>query len=246
VERAKKNISTWLFLYGLAFAFFQVVPALISGMWRSPITQGDALDFLTPLAVVPILLGVYTRIKVQLPGKGTAPFSRVASGICLVVGVIEYVDGHGIHLPSNSLSRLLEEGTSVFRAAYLYDEVISHYIWDGGVILISAGLILLAARLKPGYLTKREGFWLAAGAALYGFTFFANGIEGQTVLMTFPAAAVGFGVSVYLFLREVRTGSANPVLAFYGLGYLVSVVLFATWGIVHSGFPEFSALGWIS
>jgi hypothetical protein len=36
-----------------------------------------------------------------------------------------------------------------------------------------------------------------------------------------------------------------PVRRFYTLGALVSILLFAIWGIWHRGFPEFSAVGLI-
>jgi hypothetical protein len=239
------RLSVWLFLFGFCFAFFQVMPAFIAGMWRYPISRGDALDFLTPLGVIPFVMMVWTKVKRNLPEGGPSRLARLAAMSFLVMGAIEYIDGHGIHLPSNSLSRLLEEGTSVYRAAYLYDEVISHYIWDGGMILISAGLILLAARLTPRSLARTDYVLLAVGAAFFGFTFTVDGIEGQTVPMTFPFAAVGCTAALVLYLKERRRGSANPVLTFFSIGYLVSIVLFTYWGSSHPGFPEFSALGWI-
>jgi hypothetical protein len=159
--------------------------------------------------------------------------------------VIFYIEGHGIHLPSNSVARLMDPGTVIYRAAYLYDEVISHYIWDGGVILISAGLIILASKISFPSLSKANYLFIGLGAALYGFTFTCNGIEGQTFPLTFPAAIVGALAALILYLKNKKTGRPNPVLLFFLLGYTIAVILFAYWGISHPGFPEFSAIGWI-
>jgi len=159
--------------------------------------------------------------------------------------VISYIEGHGIHLPSNSVARLMEPGTAIYRAAYLYDEVISHYIWDGGVILISVGLIILASKKSFPSLSKGDYLLIGLGAALYGFTFTCNGIEGQTFRLTFPAALVGVIAAFILYLKNKKTGNPNPVLLFFLLGYAIGVILFTYWGISHPGFPEFSAIGWI-
>jgi hypothetical protein len=37
----------------------------------------------------------------------------------------------------------------------------------------------------------------------------------------------------------------NAAALFFLLGFLLSVLLLAYWGISHPGFPEFSELGWI-
>ncbi|MDD1679421.1 MAG: hypothetical protein LUO93_09615 [Methanomicrobiales archaeon] len=162
-----------------------------------------------------------------------------------ILGAILYVDGHGIHLPSNSVSRLMEPGTPVYKAAYLFDEVISHYIWDAGVTLISVGLILLASTISFPSAAKGNYFLVYLSAAAYGFTYTCNGIEGQTVLLTFPAAIIGTLAAFIFYLRGKKTGQDSPVLLFFSLAYSVSVILFGYWGISHPGFPEFSAIGWI-
>jgi hypothetical protein len=241
----RRNVSFWLFLYGLFFSFFGIMPALISDMWKNPITWGDALDFLTPLAVIPVALALFQKVNKYAPETGSFRGLKTAAKVIFIIGVILYIEGHGIHLPSNSVSRLMEPGTAVYKAAYLFDEVISHYIWDSGVTLISVGLIILASTTSFPALAKGNYFLICLGAAFYGFTYSCNGIEGQTVLLTFPAAVLGSFAAFLLYFKNKKSGHANPVLLFFLLGYLISAVLFAYWGISHPGFPEFSALGWI-
>lgn len=118
-------------------------------------------------------------------------------------------------------------------------------MWDGGFFLISVGLILLAYKLSIKNLSGKNLAFLSLGAAFYGFTFTANGIEGQTVIFTFPAAGVGFLLSLLLYFKRKKEDSQNPFLLFFLSAYFLSLLLFAYWGISRSGFPEFSKLGWI-
>jgi hypothetical protein len=245
MEDCKNNVSEWLLLYGFTFAFFGIMPALVPGMWKSPITKGDALDFLTPLAVMSVALILFHKMKTRWLNEGHSRGIKTAAMISFAAGVIFYVEGHGVHLPSNSLARLMEPKTAIYKAAYLYDEILSHYIWDGGVILISAGLIILASRISFPPLSIANYLFIGLGAASYGFTFTCNGIEGQTFPLTFPAAVIGMTVALVLYLKNKKTGRPNPVLLFFLFGYLIGVILFAYWGISHPGFPEFSAIGWI-
>jgi len=246
--KARISISTWLFAFGLGFAFFQIMPTLLPRFVRKPLTCGDVLDFLTPLVVIPLVYTVYlksTREAAFQEPDGRAPF--LPARIILFLGALLYVDGHGLHLSANSIARLLKPvtDTEIYRAAYLFDEVISHFMWDGGVFLISVGLILAVLERNAPPLSRTDLFLVFLGAALYGFTFTVNGIEGQTVVFTFPAAGIGCALALFLFAGQKRRGHPNPLALFFLTGYLLSLILFAFWGIRYAGFPEFSELGWI-
>lgn len=165
----------------------------------------------------------------------------------LAIGFILYVDGHGMHLSSNALDRFLQsmKDTEIYKVNYLFDEIISHFMWNGGVFLISIGLIILAYKLPFKSLSKANLVLLFLGGAAYGFTYTLNGIEGQTVVFTFPAAFVGSLLALYLYIKGRKEGSHNPCHLFFFIAYFISIVLFFYWGISHPGFPEFSELGWI-
>ena len=243
------NISCWLLLaYGLVFAFFQIMPALLPSFLKKPLTWGDILDFLTPWAVIPLAYLLYWWAKNILlsPDSSSGPPS-LAGKIILAAGFISYINGHGLHLSANAIARLFQEmkGTEIYKATYLFDEVISHFMWDGGVFLISLGLIILAFKLPFQHLSGRNLVFLLVGAACYGFTFTVDGIEGQTVIFTLPAAFLGCLLSLALYLKGHRKGFKNPFFIFFALSYLISLILFAYWGLTYSGFPQFSELGWI-
>lgn len=241
----------WLFTYGFFFAFFHIIPVFLSSFLKKPLTWGDALDFLTPFAVVPLAYILYSRAtKILHSAQSQIPPRRTLKSLAKVflgIGFLFYVDGHGLHLSSNSIARLLQymKGSELFKATYLFDEIISHFMWDGGVFLISVGLILTAYKLSIKSLSGKNLVFLSFGAAFYGFTFTANGIEGQTVIFTFPVAGAGFLLSLLLYFKRKKEGSQNPFLLFFLSAYFLSLLLFAYWGISRSGFPQFSEIGWI-
>jgi len=250
MKEGRSDLSFWLFVFGFFFAFFHIMPALLTRFLALPLTWGDALDFLTPFAVIPLAYVLYSHAKRNLdssPGqKSLARTTAALAKIFLAIGALLYVDGHGLHLSSNSIARLLEsmKESELYKATYLFDEVISHFMWDSGIFLISLGLILLAFKISLDRIDTKSAILLSLGAALYGFTFTVNGIEGQTVIFTFPAAGAGFLLALVLYLKR-RQKSPNLFLLFFIAAYFMSLILFAYWGISHPGFPEFSELGWI-
>lgn len=247
--KEERKFFLWLFGYGFVLAFFHIVPTFLSSYLKSPLTWGDGLDFLTPFAVIPLAYILYSRTsKISL-----SPMSLLSRGqkaiakIILAIGFLLYVDGHGLHLSSNSLSRLLQnvKGSELFRANYLFDEIISHYMWDGGLFLVSIALMIVSSNLSFSSISRANSALLYLGAAFYGFTFTVNGIEGQTVPFTFSAAFVSFLITLALYFKSQKRVSQNPILIFFLGAYFLSSLLFAYWGISHSGFPQFSELGWI-
>ncbi len=242
------NFSFWLFVFAFVYAFFHNLIPLLTGFLKRPLTWGDALDFLTPFAVLGVAYLIYSLVKKNFQSLNNSSRNQsLVAKIILFIGFILYIDGHGLHLSANSIARLLQnmEETEIYRAAYLFDEIISHLMWDGGVFLISSGFMILVIKLPFRPLSRSHLVLLFFGAAFYGFTFTVNGIEGQTVIFTFPAAFAGFLFSLVLYLKGRKQGLENPFLFFFASAYLLSVLLFSYWGITRSGFPQFSELGWI-
>ncbi|MBK5308034.1 MAG: hypothetical protein JJD92_15215 [Frankiaceae bacterium] len=180
----------------------------------------DWIDLLVPYVVV-----------------GTALAALAAAGadrrawLLAAVGAIGYVEGHGIHLSSNSIGNARGNAQPV----HLWDEVVGHYVWYAGLFLLVAALArVLAARPRPG----PPGWPLAV---LFGLTAATNGIEGGTPYFTLAAslAFLGYG------WRHRRTCGALLLTA-----YGTAAVLLLGWGLYWAladgrSFPQFSELGWI-
>jgi len=220
MKEDKDKISFFLFVFGLALAFFHIVPTFLPGIFQKPLTWGDTIDFLTPFVVIPLAFLIYILIRKALQSQdslGSSPrILMILAGVILGLGFLFYVDGHGLHLSANSIARLIQktEHSELFRATYLFDEIISHIMLDGGIFLISVGLILFAPKLNFKSLTLKNLVFVSLGAAFYGFTFTANCIEGQTVVIYFPGAVIGLLVSLLLYSRNRKQSIHNPVLLF--------------------------------
>lgn len=170
----------------------------------------DWVDLLTPFAVVGSALGA-------LAAAGASRRAWFAAA----AGAIAYVEGHGIHLAANSIGNARGGAAPV----HLWDEVVGHYLWYGG-------LYLLVAALAVGPVAV-VSVWRWPLAVLFGLTVATNGIEGGTPVFTLVAAVAFAGWG----LRR----RSELLLCTFGL----ATVLIAGWGLYWQGFPEFSDLGWI-
>ena len=137
-----------------------------------------------------------------------------------------YTQGHGIHLAANSIAKVAPT-----EPAHLWDEVMGHYLWYGGL----AGLVAALA-LALGDLPRPRGRVSLPLALLFGFTVFTNSIEGGTA----PLGLVTSGAFLVwgIYRRERLLGLLVPA---YGL----ALVALAGWGVYWVGFPQFSELGWL-
>jgi hypothetical protein len=246
-----ENLCFFLFFFSLSLTVFHILPPFLSRFSVWPLTWGDTLDFLTPFGVIPFAYVLYLRLnRMSLAAHNreiASHSSNILAKVILAIGFISYVEGHGLHLAANSIARLVQtmKDSEVFKATYLFDEVISHFIWIGGLSLISLGLILLAHRISFKLVVRKSMILLSVGSGFYGVTFTVEAIEGQTVVWAFPAAIAGFLLSLFLLLKRKRDAGKNPILVFFLIAYLFSIILFAFWGVTQSGFPQFSELGWI-
>ncbi len=246
-----ENLCFFLFFFGLSLTVFHLLPPFLGRFFVWPLTWGDTLDFLTPFGVIPFAYVLYLRLNRMSQSsqnqETSSHSSNILAKVILAIGFLSYVEGHGLHLAANSIARLLQtmKDSDVFKATYFFDEIISHFIWIGGLSLISLGLILMAHRLSFQPFIKKSMILLSVGSVFYGFTFTIEAIEGQTVVFAFPAAVACFLLTLFLYLKRKRERGRNPILFFFLTAYFLSIILFTCWGITRSGFPQFSELGWI-
>lgn len=236
----RENLCFWIFAYAFCYAFFHIVPVFVEFEIKNKLLLGDILDILTPFIVLFLVFKLYHILKsnssVKLPAV-----------IILIFGAIIFVEGHGMHLAANAIFRHISsyaaQNTPIYALTYFFDETLGHIFWDSGIIILSAGIILIGTDVAANHHFK-PGF-VFPGSLLYGFTYFVNGVEGQTVVFTLPMALI-IPAAIFLYGRTKQTKiTKNPVLCFFACAYLVALILFIIWGILQEGFPEFSAVGWI-
>lgn len=211
--------------------------------WKAPfvrpgVTSGDLIDILTPIVLI-LLYGMVLRELSRAPASPSPPRrSDSRPRLLFTLGGVGLLLGHGIHVAANSIHDAIDRAgiPDPGGLANWWDEHVSHFTIHGSKALICLGLTLLESRRSPG---GRGSPLLAAGALAYGFITFAEGIEGQTVPLLLPF------VLLYLAWSLGRGRPYAPVRLFYTLAAIVSILLFAFWGIAHHGFPEFSQVGLI-
>jgi hypothetical protein len=248
MRESKIEISRWLFFLGLACASFHVLPAFFQEFISRSLTLGDVIDFATPWVVIPAAFFVFSRIfRIESGKQLPSGFQIAASKILLGAGFILYVGGHGLHLSANSIARLIDKAQNpeLFHAVYLWDEIISHYMWDAGVYLIAIAMIVASFRRSHKSLSVPSILFISVGALLYGFTFAVNSVEGQTIVFAIPAAIFGGAACVGLRWKNSRPERNNPVTLFFLVAYSITLILLVYLGIRYPGFPQFSELGWI-
>lgn len=232
----------------LAFALLSVVFFLLLVFLRVPFAPyplmsiQDALDLLTPLVLLPLYWVLFKAASKDAPKRSEEIAFIMLAGVWAL--------GHGMHLAANSINNLIEglagrgeidiTSTSIFQLSYFFDEHLSHVIWHLGILGLAALLVYREWRRPAGVATA---WWAAITAGiLYGFTYFAIFLEGQTVLLGLPCALV---FTLLALLRGRDKLADRPLLAFFFVTTLVGLLLLGGWGLYHGGFPQFSDVGLI-
>jgi len=183
--------------------------------------RADWIDLATPFLVLGPLAWFLSMNR---------PSQRV--GITAAVGAIVYVEGHGIHLSSNSIGNAAtaETSTATLDVIHLWDEIAGHYIWYAGLALVIASCVV-STRARSIDVPPVLG---AVGAGLTGLTWATNGLEGGTAIFSLALA----GSAIAAATLHPRWGLARPLLI---AGSIAAAVL-AGYGAIHGGFPQPSAL----
>ena len=236
-----RHIAGWLCLFGLAYAGMQILPTFLRRDITNDFRTGDLLGVFAPFVVVPVAWRTFLMVRAELGAR--RPRTAALTTLLLMFSSLLYAQGQGMNLAANAVARHLVglEGTSLYRLDYLFDETLGHLLWHTGVVGISLALILLAQGLAA---PARPALTVPGGIA-YGFTYFTDGVEGQTVPLLLPAAVL---MSLWLLSRgRWRLGNVaqNPVWLFFLVGAAVALTLFAVWRIWQGSFVQFSELGWI-
>lgn len=226
-------VSRLIVVFTLVFTFFIAAPAfLVERFAPYPLMKtGDALDVLTPLAVLPLYWLLFRQ-------GSTAPSTR--ENILFLVFAALWAEGQGMHLGANSIGRQEWgiKGTDVQLLTHFFDEVLGHYLWHLGALALTA-LLLWRQAHNP---VTGAAAWLivpALTALIYGPVYFMIVIEGGTVPIGLPFALI---VAVY-GLAQRRQWRHQPLTLFFCLAHLLALLAFVVWFAGWGGFPQFSELG---
>lgn len=221
----------------LGLIFFRTPFALYPLMsWQ------DALDILTVLIILPIYWVLYKSSSAKEAG--------LAEEIIFLVFSALWIFGHGMHLSANSVNNLSESlqkkqildilNTDIYTLTYFYDEILSHFLRDLGLVGFVSMMIFHEWKHPAGITTV---WWpTISGGIIYGITFFLVYLEGNTVAIAFPFA---LAVTLFALISGRKRLSHQPLLAFFFVAFLIAAIFFLGWGIYFRGWPPPSELGLI-
>ena len=237
-----KRLSFWIPLFTVLSLFF--LNLLI--FFRTPLAVypllnlQDALDLLTPVVLIPLYGILFYAAGREAPELGAT---------LVFLGLVSlWAAGQGIHLAANAIDNLMEaqaeagliqlEGNELYRLVYFLDEGLGHVVWHLGLLGLAGLLVWREWRDPAG---QRTAWWpTGLFGVVYGFILFAITVEGQTVWLGFPFAALLVVIGLAAGASRLR---GQPLLAFFLVACGFACLLYAAWGIYWGGFPEFGAVG---
>ncbi|OVE80411.1 hypothetical protein BVY01_00325 [bacterium I07] len=242
LKSSNPDIDLYIFLFALNYSFWHITVAFLNIEIKNQFMVAELFDFFTPVVMTLLIVKLFF---ILLPAGRFWPRVNKVALIILFLGIIFFIEGHGMHLSANAITRHLagKEYTDIFKLTYFFDEILGHLLWDGGFILISIGFICSVYKEAPP-IQQRNWKLLIPASLLYGFTMFCMAVEGQTVAMTLPVSIVFLlflSPKVFMKARD----RVHSIIVFYLISYAVGLLLFIYWFVRNNGFPEFSELGWI-
>ena len=195
---------------------------------QSTLKTGEMLGLFVPLVTLPLY---WLLFKV---GRNESP-PRFQQIIFLVLAAL-WAEGYSISLTANAVGLRLQDvhAPGVHAFTHFCDEVLSHYLWHFAMIGLSTLLLCRQwqhpLNHKPSQL-KIEG----TAGAIYGAFFFGTVVEGGTVVIGLPFAAL---VTLFGLIWGRQRLRHQPLLAFSFVAYAFALILFAGWLIYWGEFTE--------
>lgn len=246
-----RRLPIALAAYALGLGVFLLVPPYLKPSVGPPVgfTQQEAADLLTPLVVIPLAWWVLELASGGLGRRMTVAFILIAA---------LWIEGQGIHLAANAIGDAFgpHGSADTFYATVpgdldlWLDETLSHWMWHVAWVLLSA-LMLWVATVglgAPTFGAEGAGRTIAGVAGfLHGATFFVVSVEGVTTALGIPATVIFLGWSAVLALRGAHGTPARPVVDFFLVASLTTLVGYVGWAALHGWtLPEFSTVGLFS
>ncbi len=239
-----QRLSRLILVFAVLFAAFILLPPFLSaqfGPYPLMKTQ-DVFDLFTPLVLIPL----YWLLFEIEPGKRLSRMEIVAF---LVLSAL-WVEGQGMHLGTNSIDNLLQgkgppqvieelsrlgqalTGSGVAVLTYFYDEVLSHYLWQGaGMALIA---LLNYRQWHNPFSAASAGLgYPIAGGVVYAITYVLMTLEGGTLPIAIPFAVLVTAFLAFWGRGRLRSG---PILTFSLVAFALASLLFLVWWLVWGCF----------
>jgi hypothetical protein len=238
---ATRSLAGWLAAFAGGYAVVVFAPTFLLGRLGPFLTLGDLVELVGSFVLVGLAWRLH-HVSRAAPGHPVRSRLRASFGTLAVASML-YLCATGMHVAANAVTRHLVDpaGSPAWQAAHFFDEVLSHLLASAGLVTMSAAL-LVAAAAKP---VEVHSFTVLSSAALFGFAWFVDAVEGRTVALVLPISGLAIAAILIVSRRRREGLRLNPVRLFYTLALAVALVFFLAWWAWRGGFPEFSEVGWI-
>ncbi len=245
VDHDPMATARWLMAFGLIYSLAHHQGFVLKGLGSlgaTGTTWADWIDLATPYLV---LTPAAIALVLAETGVGKRTWALFATGAVL------YTQGHGIHLAANSVSNLMaadasRPSTALLDVVHLWDELVGHYLWYGGLSLVLLA-VTSAFRRHRWATTPVRATGVVLLAVAVGLTYATNALEGH---FAWPGLAFAGAMVAWLSVdrrtarSETGTGTGRPVADLVLLSFATTVLVLGFYGCWHRGFPEPSSVGW--
>lgn len=235
----RSSLTPLLLAYSIAFAAFLLAPPFLGfGRGLHPDTElADLVDLFTPLILIPLSWLLFSTVSHAQPSR--------AQNLGLLTIAALWVLGHGMHLAANSIGNLISNTglatpTAVQDLVHFYDETLSHELWHAAILGLAA--LIVWRGWASASIQTASPLVVVFSAVIYGFTLFLVTVEGGSVLLVLTGAAL---IVIALVWRWRATRVLHPVHSMFLAAHALTLVLLVIWGLWHTGFPQFTELGWV-
>ncbi len=237
-------VGRWLLVFGVTYGLLHhqgFVLARLGTVDGTGTRWADWIDLATPYLVLAPLVVALALLQ-------PAVSSRI--WIAFATGATAYIQGHGIHLAANSVSNVaVDEAVANRRlldVVHLWDELVGHYLWYGGLSL-AVLVVVIAARhhrpvMSPAY--SALAFFVAV---LAGVTYATNALEGYFAwpgLVFAGLATIGLARHRRSRRNGPRSSSEPTVVDLVLPAFVTAFLVLGFYGCWHRGFPDPSSVGW--
>jgi len=172
------------------------------------------------------------------------PFHTRYHGHAFILGLVLMIEGHGVHLASNCMDKLLEghnvpNSSELYKLNYFFDEYMGHHVWLLGESLIWYNW------LAPPYShpISQNSFSILVSltitAIFQGFYWFLAAVEGQIVLLGFTFSLIVLSRCVF-FPGSKENLSVMEYFLIWSCSLALLFLMAYGW-YFEGSFPEFTS-----
>ena len=104
-RESKPKLEVWLFIFSLNYAFWHLIVAFLNFEIKNKFMVAELFDLVTTFVMTFLVLRLYAMLKPT--EKLKKKVIQTAGRVLIILGIILFIEGHGMHLSANAITRHL-------------------------------------------------------------------------------------------------------------------------------------------